>query len=284
MYCSNCGTKNNDTLQYCQNCGSPLNSNAPSAIEQEIAASNSRQGVIRFLRAFQAHVAPQAQNHALLNDQCAQMKATEQQRATFEKSAKSPIPLIAGVVFVALGIGLITSFAAYFRAHIDDAPVIENPTLVDYINNFAALGVLVSPIILGALLIAVGVIRLLRAPKTRANLDSRYAQAKTAAQAAANAIQSNYDSFPNHQLVAFKYANPWLLDTLARIVADGKADTLTQAIQYFENEQYRQEMVGIASANLYVTQEILERTKAIQRQLAYVGIASTIGTVGAWSK
>lgn len=287
MYCSHCGTENENTAKFCRQCGNALQANAqsnsaPSAFEQEISASKGRQSVANFLRAFQAHVAPQAKNYSVLNAQCSQMEMLERQRADFEKRVKSPVLLILGIVLIALGIGLIASFVSYMQAHIDEAVIIENPTLADYLDTFVALLFLAGPLIIGGIIIAIFIVRKARAPKTRAKFDSQYAQAKSAAQAAANEIWHNYQSFANHQLVAFKYANPWMLDALARIVADGKANTLTQAIQYFENESYQQEMKGIANANLYATQETLERTKSIQRQLAYIGVTSTIGAIGAW--
>ncbi len=212
------------------------------------------------------------------------MEILERQRTDFEKRVKSPILLILGIVLIALGIGLIASFVSYMQAHIDEAVIIENPTLADYLDTLVALLFLAGPLIIGGIIIAIFIVRKARAPKTRAKIESQYAQAKSTAQTAASEIWRNYESFANHQLVAFKYANPWLLDALARIVADGKADTLTQAIQYFENECYQQEMRGIANANLYATQEVLEQTKSIQRQLAYIGVTSTIGAIGAWRK
>lgn len=289
MYCSHCGTENENTAKFCRQCGTALQANvqsnsAPSAFDQEISASKGRQSVANFLRAFQAHVAPQAKNYNDLGVHCAQMEMLERQRADFEKRVKSPVLPIVGGVLTALGIGLIVSFASYMQEHASEVTIIENPTLADYVNNIVALLFLGSPLIIGAILIAVFIVRKARAPKTRAKFDSQYAQAKAAAQTAAEEIRRNYETFPNHQLVAFKYANPWLLDALARIVADGKANTLTQAIQYFENECYQQEMKGIANANLYATQEVLEQTKSIQRQLAYIGVTSTIGAIGAWRK
>lgn len=289
MYCSHCGAENKNAAQYCRNCGNALNASSypdgtPSAFEQEIAASKGRQSVAQFLRAFQAHVAPQAKNYNDLGVHCAQMETFERQRADFEKRVKSPVLPIVGGVLTALGIGLIVSFASYMQEHASEVTIIENPTLADYINNIVALLFLGSPLIIGAILIAVFIIQKARAPKNREKLDSQYAQAKAAAQTAAKEIRHNYETFTNHQLVAFKYANPWLLDALAHIVADGKANTLTQAIQYFENECYQQEMKGIANANLYATQEVLEQTKSIQRQLAYIGVTSTIGAIGAWRK
>ena len=289
MYCSHCGTENENTAKFCRQCGNALQANAqsnsaPSAFEREISASKGRQSVANFLRAFQAHVAPQAKNYSVLNAQCSQMEMLERQRADFEKRVKSPVLLILGIVLIVLGIGLIASFVSYMQAHIDEATIIENPTLTDYLDTLVALLFLAGPLIIGGIIIAIFIVRKARAPKTRAKFDSQYAQAKSAAQTAANEIWHNYESFANHQLVAFKYANPWMLDALARIVADGKANTLTQAIQYFENESYQQEMKGIANANLYATQETLERTKSIQRQLAYIGVTSTIGAIGAWRK
>lgn len=289
MYCSHCGAENKNAAQYCRNCGNALNASsypdgAPSAFEQEIAASKGRQSVAQFLRAFQAHVAPQAKNYNDLGIHCAQMETLERQRADFERRMKSPALLVVGCVLTALGIGLIVSFVSYMQEHASEVSIIENPTFADYVDNIVALLFLGSPLIIGAILIAIFFIQKTRAPKNREKFDSQYAQAKSAAQTAANEIWRNYESFANHQLVAFKYANPWLLDALARIVADGKADTLTQAIQYFENECYQQEMKGIANANLYATQEVLEQTKSIQRQLAYIGATSTIGAIGAWRK
>lgn len=289
MYCSHCGAENKNAAQYCRNCGNALNASsypdgAPSAFEQEIAASKGRQSVAQFLRAFQAHVAPQAKNYNDLGIHCAQMETLERQRADFERRMKSPALLVVGCVLTALGIGLIVSFVSYMQEHASEVSIIENPTFADYVDNIVALLFLGSPLIIGAILIAIFFIQKTRAPKNREKIESQYAQAKSAAQTAANEIWRNYESFANHQLVAFKYANPWLLDALARIVADGKADTLTQAIQYFENECYQQEMKGIANANLYATQEVLEQTKSIQRQLAYIGATSTIGAIGAWRK
>lgn len=289
MYCSHCGAENKNAAQYCRNCGNALNANsypdgAPSAFEQEIAASKGRQSVAQFLRAFQTHVAPQAKNYNELGVHCAQMETLERQRADFERRMKSPALLVVGCVLTALGIGLIVSFVSYMQEHASEVSIIENPTFADYVDNIVALLFLGSPLIIGAILIAIFFIQKTRAPKNREKIESQYAQAKSAAQTAANEIWRNYESFANHQLVAFKYANPWLLDALARIVADGKADTLTQAIQYFENECYQQEMKGIANANLYATQEVLEQTKSIQRQLAYIGATSTIGAIGAWRK
>lgn len=289
MYCSHCGAENKNAAQYCRNCGNALNASsypdgAPSAFEQEIAASKGRQSVAQFLRAFQTHVAPQAKNYNELGVHCAQMETLERQRADFERRMKSPALLLVGCVLTALGIGLIVSFVSYMQEHASEVSIIENPTFADYVDNIVALLFLGSPLIIGAILIAIFFIQKTRAPKNREKIESQYAQAKSAAQTAANEIWRNYESFANHQLVAFKYANPWLLDALARIVADGKADTLTQAIQYFENECYQQEMKGIANANLYATQEVLEQTKSIQRQLAYIGATSTIGAIGAWRK
>lgn len=289
MYCSHCGAENKKAAQYCRNCGNALNASsypdgAPSAFEQEIAASKGRQSVAQFLRAFQTHVAPQAKNYNELGVHCAQMETLERQRADFERRMKSPALLVVGCVLTALGIGLIVSFVSYMQEHASEVSIIENPTFADYVDNIVALLFLGSPLIIGAILIAIFFIQKTRAPKNREKIESQYAQAKSAAQTAANEIWRNYESFANHQLVAFKYANPWLLDALARIVADGKADTLTQAIQYFENECYQQEMKGIANANLYATQEVLEQTKSIQRQLAYIGATSTIGAIGAWRK
>lgn len=287
MYCSHCGTENENTAKFCRQCGNALQANAqsnsaPSAFEQEISASKGRQSVANLLRAFQAHVAPQAKNYNDLGIHCAQMETLERQRADFERRMKSPALLVVGCVLTALGIGLIVSFVSYMQEHASEVSIIENPTFADYVDNIVALLFLGSPLIIGAILIAIFFIQKTRAPKNREKFDSQYAQAKAAAQTAANEIWHNYESFANHQLVAFKYANPWLLDALARIVADGKANTLTQAIQYFENESYQQEMKGIANANLYATQETLERTKSIQRQLAYIGVTSTIGAIGAW--
>lgn len=289
MYCSHCGAENKNAAQYCRNCGNALNASsypdgAPSAFEKEIAASKGRQSVAQFLRAFQAHVAPQAKNYNDLGVHCAQMETLERQRADFERRMKSPALLVVGCVLTALGIGLIVSFVSYMQEHASEVSIIENPTFADYVDNIVALLFLGSPLIIGAILIAIFFIRKTRAPKNREKFDSQYAQAKAAAQTAAKEIRRNYETFPNHQLIAFKYANPWLLDALAHIVADGKANTLTQAIQYFENECYQQEMKGIANANLYATQETLERTKSIQRQLAYIGVTSTIGAIGAWRK
>lgn len=289
MYCSHCGAENKNAAQYCRNCGNALNASsypdgAPSAFEQEIAVSKGRQSVAQFLRAFQTHVAPQAKNYNELGVHCAQMETLERQRADFERRMKSPALLVVGCVLTALGIGLIVSFVSYMQEHASEVSIIENPTFADYVDNIVALLFLGSPLIIGAILIAIFFIQKTRAPKNREKIESQYAQAKSAAQTAANEIWRNYESFANHQLVAFKYANPWLLDALARIVADGKADTLTQAIQYFENECYQQEMKGIANANLYATQEVLEQTKSIQRQLAYIGATSTIGAIGAWRK
>ena len=126
MYCSHCGTENENTAKFCRQCGNALQANAqsnsaPSAFEQEISASKGRQSVANFLRAFQAHVAPQAKNYSVLNAQCSQMEMLERQRADFEKRVKSPVLLILGIVLIALGIGLIASFVSYMQAHIDEA-------------------------------------------------------------------------------------------------------------------------------------------------------------------
>ncbi len=288
MYCSHCGAKNNDTAQYCRECGKPLaQPNQPSndsAFEHELAAGKKRESVGQFLRAFQAHVSPQASNYNEISAQCARMHGIEQQRARLEKSARSIVLSIVGIALIALGIAMICSFVSYMQAHIDEVAIIENPTLADYIENIAALSIFAWPILIGIVCIVVFVLRKIRTPKKLAQLAEEYDEAKSRAQQAAQEIQRNYEAFPNHQLVAFKYANPWLLDSLARIVADGKADTLTQAIQYFENESYQQEMKGIANASLYATQEILERTKSIQHQLVYIGAVSTVGAVGAWRR
>ncbi len=90
---------------------------APSAFEQEISASKGRQGVANFLRAFQAHVAPQAKNYSVLNAQCSQMEMFERQRADFEKRVKSPVLLILGIVLIALGIGDCFVRFLYASAH-----------------------------------------------------------------------------------------------------------------------------------------------------------------------
>ncbi len=294
MYCSSCGTKNDDSARFCHACGKPLaapsatatqsKAQAPSPFEHELAAGKKRESAAQFLRAFQAHVAPQAANYAEINTCCARMQRIEKQQADLEKRAKSVVLLIVGIALIALGIAMIVSFSMYMQEHASEVRIIENPTAADYAENIAALSMFAWPIVAGIVCLIVFVTRKINTPKNRAKLAEQYAQAKQSAQQAAKAIQDNYNAFANHQLVAFKYANPWLLDSLARIVEDGKADTLTQAIQYFENESYQQEMRGIASANLYATQEILERTKSIQHQLAYIGVASTVGAVGAWRR
>ena len=160
MYCSHCGTENENTAKFCRQCGNALQANAqsnsaPSAFEQEISASKGRQSVANFLRAFQAHVAPQAKNYSVLNAQCSQMEMLERQRADFEKRVKSPVLLILGIVLIALGIGLIVSFVSYMQAHIDEAVIIENPTLADYLDTFVALLFLAGPLIIGGIIIAI---------------------------------------------------------------------------------------------------------------------------------
>ena len=157
MYCSHCGTENENTAKFCRQCGNALQANAqsnsaPSAFEQEISASKGRQSVANFLRAFQAHVAPQAKNYSVLNAQCSQMEMLERQRADFEKHVKSPVLLILGIVLIALGIGLIASFVSYMQAHIDEAVIIENPTLADYLDTFVALLFLAGPLIIGGII------------------------------------------------------------------------------------------------------------------------------------
>ena len=180
MYCSHCGTENENTAKFCRQCGNALQANAqsnsaPSAFEQEISASKGRQSVANFLRAFQAHVAPQAKNYSVLNAQCSQMEMLERQRADFEKRVKSPVLLILGIVLIALGIGLIASFVSYMQAHIDEAVIIENPTLADYLDTFVALLFLAGPLIIGGIIIAIFIVRKARAPKTRTKFDSQYA-------------------------------------------------------------------------------------------------------------
>ncbi|MEE0309215.1 MAG: zinc ribbon domain-containing protein [Slackia isoflavoniconvertens] len=174
MYCSHCGTENENTAKFCRQCGNALQANAqsnsvPSAFEQEISASKGRQSVANFLRAFQAHVAPQAKNYSVLNAQCSQMEMLERQRADFEKGVKSPVLLILGIVLIALGIGLIASFVSYMQAHIDEAVIIENPTLADYLDTFVALLFLAGPLIIGGIIIAIFIVRKARAENSREN-------------------------------------------------------------------------------------------------------------------
>lgn len=291
MYCTHCGAENQNTSLHCWKCENPLpssnstsTSSTPSAFEQEIAANEGRQSIAQFLRTFQDHVASQENNYNALSIRCAQMQGLEKQRADLEKKLKSPLPLILGIALITLGIALIVGFVTYFQAHVAEAAIIENPTVSDYLESIYAIGFLASPLVLGILLTVIFTVQRVRAPKTRAKYDSQYAAAKSAAQAAADEICSNYEAFPNHRLVAFKYANPWMLSALARIITDGKANTLTQAIQYLENEAYQQEMKDIARANLYVTQEILDRTKSIQYQLSYIGAMGTINAISSLTR
>ena len=174
MYCSHCGTENENTAKFCRQCGNALQANAqlnsaPSAFDQEISASKGRQSVASFLRAFQAHVAPQAKNYNVLGTQCRQMEILERQRTDFEKRVKSPILLILGIVLIALGIGLIASFVSYMQAHIDEAVIIENPTLADYLDTLVALLFLAGPLIIGGIIIAIFIVRKARAENSREN-------------------------------------------------------------------------------------------------------------------
>lgn len=174
MYCSHCGTENENTAKFCRQCGNALQANAqlnsaPSAFDQEISASKGRQSVASFLRAFQAHVAPQAKNYNALSTQCRQMEILERQRTDFEKRVKSPILLILGIVLIALGIGLIASFVSYMQAHIDEAVIVENPTLADYLDTLVALLFLAGPLIIGGIIIAIFIVRKARAENSREN-------------------------------------------------------------------------------------------------------------------
>ena len=239
MYCSHCGAENKNAAQYCRNCGNALNASsypdgAPSAFEQEIAASKRPPERCAVSSRVQAHVALQAKTTMTSASIVRKWKRSNASALTSERRMKSPALLVVGCVLTALGIGLIVSFVSYMQEHASEVSIIENPTFADYVDNIVALLFLGSPLIIGAILIAIFFIQKTRAPKNREKFDSQYAQAKAAAQTAAKEIRRNYETFPNHQLIAFKYANPWLLDALAHIVADGKANTLTQAIQYFE--------------------------------------------------
>lgn len=93
------------------------------------------------------------------------MEMLERQRADFEKRVKSPVLLILGIVLITLGIGLIASFVSYMQAHIDEAVIIENPTLADYLDTFVALLFLAGPLIIGGIIIAIFIVRKARAPE-----------------------------------------------------------------------------------------------------------------------
>lgn len=70
------------------------------------------------------------------------------------------------------------------------------------------------------------------------------------------------------------YCKPWRIRHMPTAALCAHAFTIFYPIYSLFQEH----------ALLYATQEALEQTKSIQRQLAYIGATSTIGAIGAWRK
>ena len=70
-----------------------------------------------------------------------------------------------------------------------------------------------------------------------------------------------------------------VLWALYQIVSTGRADSLKEAILYFDELCHRQKMEDIALQQLNITQQIFAQTVEIRKSLEFIATMSTISAI-----
>lgn len=263
MFCNACGTENIDVAAYCSACGakldnpvSPTNNNAESTFKKEQAAHNARTELAQMIYEIWQRVEPQSENYNLV-------RSTEQhmsriKRSLTENESKTPEAKLGYAVIAAI-LGLMFCRAA--AQNLDD-PATQLFFVVIFLTPATAF-----------FLAYRGAEQ--RKKQEKEQLDREMAACKKDAARPCTEIVANYNSIPNC-LIDFKYADPGTLYMLYQIVSTGRADTLKEAILYFDELCHRQEMKDIALQQLNITRQIFDQTVEIRKSLRFIELMSTV--------
>lgn len=279
MFCNACGTENIDGAAYCSTCGVKL-ANRPigapqNAFEKEQASQKLRTELAELILGVYRLVQPQTENYQeamSLERQIDQEEAALSENEKRDSSKKLGYAVILFVAYVLLAIFFMTQMTP---------PVPEgasNPIIK------AAINIAISLFAPSLFLIASTAFFFSYKgeekdkAKTAKRVSSSIKERKEKAQVITTKIINNYNSIPNN-FIDFKYADPWSLWTLYQIVSTGRADTLKEAILYFDELCHRQKMEDIALQQLSITQQIFDQTVEIQKSLDFIASMSTVSAI-----
>ena len=262
MFCNACGTENINGAAYCSACGAKLNgpantsSSAQSTFKKEQAAHNARTELAQMIYEIWKRVEPQQENYNLV-------RSTEQhisriQKSLAENESKTPEAKLGYAVIAAI-LGIM--FCGVTAQNLDN-PVTQLFFFVIFLTPAAAF-----------VLAYRGAEQ--RKKQEKEQLGKEMAACKKDAKRPSTEIVENYNSIPNC-FIDFKYADPGTLYMLYQIVSTGRADTLKEAILYFDELCHRQEMKDIALQQLNITKQIFDQTVEIRKSLRFIELMSTV--------
>ena len=276
MFCNACGTENINGAAYCNACGAKLVSKTKgvpqSAFEKERASQKMRNELVELILGIYRSVQPQTENY-----QCAmalEQKINREERAFSENENRdSSKKLGYAVMLFAAYILLVLFFTAPMApSMMEDMPY---PIIGTVIIFFMVLATPSLPLIISAFLFFTYKSEEKDKRKTAESLYLSIKESKKKAKEVATEIVRNYNSIPNN-FIDFKYADPWSLYALYQIVSTGRADTLKEAILYFDELCHRQKMEDLALQQLNITKQIFDQTIEIKKSLRFIELMSTV--------
>lgn len=260
MFCNACGTENKNGAAYCSACGAKLDNNhAPSktakasqsAFETEKAKHDEQTELAQMIYGIWKQVEPQTNNY---NQIRSIGERIERIKAASAQNDETPTESKLGYSVIAAAIATIIFFLLFF------------PNTSDPISAAMAFGPFLIP--------AVGFYLAYRAAENkkkrrRKKFNKKLAACKDEARPISTKIIANYNSIPDN-FIGFEYADPGTLYMMYQIVSTGRADTLKEAILYFDELCHRQRMEDIALQQLNVTRQIFDQTIEIRKSLAFI--------------
>lgn len=281
MFCNACGTENIDSAAFCNACGAKLVSKntigqnartAQSAFEKEQASQKLRTELAELILRVYRSIQPQTENYQeamSIEQQIDQEKVALSENEKRDSSKKLGYAVMLFVAYVLLAIFFMTQMIPPIPEGASD-PIIKTT-----INIAIALFTPSLFLIASAAFFFSYKGEERDKTKTAKHLSSSIKENKEKAQVITTKIVKNYNSIPNN-FIDFKYADPWSLWTLYQIVSTGRADTLKEAILYFDELCHRQKMEDIALQQLNITQQIFDQTVEIRKSLHFIELMSTV--------
>lgn len=280
MFCNACGTENIDGAAYCSACGAKLvtentadeNGKASrTAFEKEKNAQRMRAELTELILRTYRQVQPQTENYQ--NAIAIKQRITDEERALRENEKRNPKRNLKTAIML-----LIASIPVFLFLMSIAQPA-ESPAY--FVGQLLGAFMLASPLFIPAIILFFTCRSETREKEKTANsLCSSIQKDETEAEEIATEIIGNYNSIPDN-FIDFKYADPWSLWALYQIVSTGRADSLKEAILYFDELCHRQKMEDIALQQLNITQQIFDQTVEIRKSLDFIATMSTISAISA---
>ncbi len=260
MFCNACGTENNNSAAYCSACGAKLaNNHAPvksakasqSTFEKEKAKHDAQTELAQMIYGILKQVEPQTSNYNQIRSIGERM---ERIKAASAQNDEIPTERKLGYAVIAAAIATIIFFLLCF------------PSTSDPISAAMAFGPFLIPA--AAFYLAYRAAES-KKKRRRKKFNNKLAACKEEARPISAKIVANYNSIPDN-FISFEYADPGTLYMMYQIVSTGRADTLKEAILYFDELCHRQKMEDIALQQLNVTRQIFDQTIEIRKSIAFI--------------